>query len=100
MAFTFGMNVNPDGNLTRSLGSTSAKWKLNGYVAEMIAVSVTATSSTSTTISNSNITAQHIVVNQHWIHGADISYTTSAGSITITCDSGIPAMTLYLAVKA
>ena len=101
MSMTFNCNLNPDATANnRSLGSSSAKWKLNGYVPEMIAISVNATNNTSVTINNSGITADHIVVNQYERIDTDISYTTSAGSITLTCATGIPAMTLYLAVKA
>ena len=97
---TFGFNVNPDSDSTRSLGSSSAKWKLNGYVAEIIPVTITATSNTSVTVQNSNITADHIVINQYAILDYDISYTTTAGSITVSRSNGIPDMTLYLGVKA
>ena len=99
MAITFATNINPDSNASRSLGSASAKWKVNGYLPEIIAATFTATANTTATFSNSSITADHVVINQNVTHSADISYTTTAGSITVTCASGIPAMTLYLGIK-
>ena len=99
MALTFNFNVNPNSNNSQSLGSSSYKWKLNGYVPELIPITVSASANTTVTIQNSAITADHVVVNSHMQIDADIAYTTSRGSITIACASGIPAMTLYLGVK-
>ena len=99
MAFIFATNVNPDGNLTRSLGSSSAKWKINGNIPELIEVTVEETSETSVTISDSKITADHIVLNEYVIGTEDISYTTASGSITLQCSEGFSDMVLYLGVK-
>lgn len=98
MAITFAMDVNPDGDLTRSLGSSSNKWKVNGHVTEIVEISVSATSDTSVTIGDSNITENHVVLNS-FNTSSDISYTTSNGSVVLTCSSGIPAITLYFGVK-
>ena len=99
MAMTFATNINPDGNLTRTLGTSNIRWKVNGYVAELIPIMISETPNTSVTVQNESITADHTVINQHWIHTSDISYTTSAGSITVTCADGLPNMTLYLGVQ-
>lgn len=100
MALTFATDIVPDGNKTRNVGSSSKKFKLNGHVAELIEVSVTATSSTSTSVSNQDITADHVVLNDSQFITSDISWTTSSGSIALSCADGIPAMTLYLGIKA
>lgn len=99
MSMTFGVDLNPDGDNTRSLGSSSARWKVNGHVSELLEVLITASNNTSITISDSRITADHVVVNQLLEIASDVSYTTAAGSLTLSCSSGIPAMTLYLGVK-
>ena len=65
----------------------------------ILELTVSASSSTSTSISNSAITANHVVLNDTCTVPANVSYTTSAGSISLSCASGIPAMTLYLAQK-
>ena len=96
---TFNTDINPSANKTYSLGTTSTKWKLNGYVAEIIKVDVSATSSTSTSVSNSAITANHIVINDLQVIPDDVTWTTSSGSVALSCSNGIPAMTLYLGVK-
>ena len=65
-----------------------------------IIIDVTATSNTSKTISDSNITANHFVYTQTSTDpSADVSWSTSAGSITLTCSGGIPAMKLMLALN-
>ena len=62
-----------------------------------IVVNVSATSNTSVTISNSNIKADHYVYNtSNTDIGSDLSWTTASGSLTLSCSSGIPAMTLLL----
>lgn len=62
-----------------------------------IIVEVTATSNTTTTISNSNITTNHYVYNTtSTVPLSDISWTTSDGSLTLTCSNGIPAMYVLL----
>lgn len=100
MAMMFGTNLEPDISFGRSLGSSSKKWKLNGHVPELIEVSVTATTASSSTISNDAITAGHVVVNDMAVIDDDVSYTTADGSITLSCSGGIPAMKLYLGVKS
>ena len=79
-------------------GTTSVDGYANVSVPKgAIIISVSATSSTSTTISNSNITADHYVYNiVSALPSANVSWTTSAGSITLSCTSGIPAMSLLL----
>lgn len=99
MAMTFGTDINPN-NSTHSLGSSSNKWKINGYVPEIVVVNVSASANTSVSIQNSSITADHIVINQYSSIPNDVSYTTSAGYISLTCSAGIPAMTLFLSAKA
>lgn len=99
MAFTFAMNVNPDSNLARSLGSSSVQWKINGKIVELIEITISATSETSVSVSNANITTEHVVLNPYTTGGYEISYTTSAGSVTFTCANGFTAQTFYLGVK-
>lgn len=99
MAFTFATNVNPDGNQTRSLGSSSAKWKINGHIPELIEVEIEQTNETSVTVTDSNITADHIVLNPFALD-SEISYTTGAGTATFTCASGFANTVLYLGIKA
>lgn len=84
-------------DITQS-GTTSVDGYANVNVpATAIVVNVTATSNTSKTINNNAITADHYVYNQvSTIPDADIEWTTSAGSITLTCSAGIPAMYLLL----
>lgn len=79
-------------------GTTSVDGYANVSVPKgAIVVSVSATTSTSTTISNSNITADHYVFNiVSALPDANVSWTTSAGSVTLSCTSGIPAMSLLL----
>ena len=83
-----------------SAGTTSCDGYANVNVTDspLLEVSVSATSSTSTTISNNKITANHVVVNDAQVAGANISWSTSSGQLTISCSGGIPAMTLHLAV--
>lgn len=100
MAFIFATNVNPDGNLTRSLGSSSAKWKINGHIQELIEVEIEETSNTTVTVNDSDITADHVVINPYedWVN--DISCTTTSGSATFTSSSGFPDCVFYLGIKA
>lgn len=79
-------------------GTTSCDGYANVSVPKgAIVISVSATSNTSKTINDSNITADHYVFNtSSTAPGSDVSWTTSAGSITLSCSSGIPAMTLML----
>lgn len=99
MAFTFATNVNPDGNLTRSLGSSSAKWLINGMIVELIEVTISATADTTVTVSNANITSNHIVLNPYTTNGYDFSYSTANGSVTFTCANGFSNETFYLGIK-
>lgn len=84
-------------NITAS-GVTSCDGYANVSVAKQaIVLSVTATSNTSVTINNSNITTDYYVYNTASTSlPADLSWSTSTGSVTLTCISGIPAMTLFL----
>lgn len=62
-----------------------------------IVISVSATSNTTKTISNSAITEDHYVYNLNSADiGSDMTWITRAGSITLSCSSGIPAMNLML----
>ena len=62
-----------------------------------VIIEVAATSNTSTTISNSDITSDFRVFNTaSSVSTDDISWSTSSGSVTLSCSGGIPAMTLYL----
>lgn len=98
MAFTFGMNVNPDADLTRSLGSSAAKWKMNGHVVELIETVIDETDETTVTISNAHITADHVVLNPY-VLDTEITYTTSAGAVTFQCADGFPDTVFYLGIK-
>ena len=82
-------------------GTTSCNGYANVDVPKgAIVVSVSASSNTSTTINNSNITANHYVYNTSFVGAAaDISWSTAAGSITVSCSGGIPAMTLMLCLN-
>lgn len=90
MAMTFATNINPSSATGQSLGGSSRKWKINGHVAEMIAVQfVCAAGSTSTTVSNADITSSHICVTSnaatsHSNFASNIVFSTSAGSVTAT----------------
>ena len=65
----------------------------------VITVSVSATSSGAKTVSDNDITANHVVINDSQFCGSDISYTTSAGQIVLTpASGGVPAMVLYLGI--
>ena len=100
MSLTFDFDVNPSTNQTNTLGSASTKWLLNGYLPELIEIQVEASNETSVTINNSNITEDHIVINEHMQIAHNVDYITSDGSISLSCSSGIPGMVLYLGVKA
>lgn len=64
---------------------------------DCLVITVSATSNTITTINNSDITADYYVFNTASDKpGADITWSTSAGSLTLTCSAGIPAMTVFL----
>ena len=99
MSMTFATNIVPDTSLSRYVGTSSKRFKINGYEIEILEISVTATSSTSTSVSDSSITAQHIVLNDAQIAASNISWITVGGSITLSCPDGIPEMTLYLGIK-
>ena len=63
----------------------------------LIEVTVNATANTSVTISDSAITADHIVINEHQVMLYNVDYeTTNNGTLILSCSHGIPAMTLYL----
>lgn len=84
-------------NITAS-GTTSCNGYAHVFVPKTaIIVEVTATSNTTTTISNSDITTNHYVYNTtSTVPLSDISWTTSDGSLTLTCSNGIPAMYVLL----
>ena len=84
-------------NITAS-GVTSVDGYANVSVPKgAIVITVSSTSNTSVTINNSDITSSHYVFNTVSDKpGADVSWSTSNGSITLSCSSGIPAMTLML----
>ena len=64
---------------------------------DCIVLDVTATSSTTKTIYNDAITSDFYVFNTaSTVIGADVSWSTSSGSVTLSCTSGIPAMTIFL----
>ena len=102
---SFGVNLLPKTNASYSVGNSDYKWNaylnsINGHSPDIVIVNVTATSNTSTTVSNAKITADHVVLNDYQPSDVNISYTTSAGAIALSCSSGIPAMTLYLGVAS
>lgn len=61
-------------------------------------ISVSQTSETSYTINDERITAEHVIRQDFADMDNDVSWTTSAGSATLTCAQGIPALivTFYL----
>ena len=64
---------------------------------QAIVLSVSASSNTSVTINNSAITSSFYVCDTaSSIPVSDLSWSTSSGSITLSCSGGIPAMTLCL----
>ena len=67
--------------------------------ARIVQISVSATSSTSSSVSNSKLTADHVVLNEAQLIDSDVSYTTSSGSVSFSCSGGIPAMTLLFGFK-
>ena len=79
-------------------GTTSCDGYANVSVPnDCVILNVSATSSTSTTISNSDITSDYYVFNTaSSLPSADVSWSTSNGSVTLSCSGGIPAMTLFL----
>lgn len=79
-------------------GTTSCDGYANVSVPnDCVILNVSATSSTSTTISNSDITSDYYVFNTaSSMPSADVSWSTSNGSVTLSCSGGIPAMTLFL----
>ncbi len=81
-----------------SYGTISCDGYANVSVPQVtFVIDVTATSSTSKTISNSNITSScRVYTMTNTDAGSDISWTTSDGSITLSCSSGIPAMKLMI----
>jgi len=93
----FNTDILPNATKTYSLGNSSKRWLLNDVVAEILVISVNGTSSTSTSVSNSDITKRHVVLNDAQLAAADITWTTANGSISLSGSSSIPAMTLYLA---
>lgn len=82
-------------------GTTSCDGYANVSVPnDCVIINVTATSNTSTTISNSDITSDYYVFNTaSSLPTADVSWATANGSVTLTCSGGIPAMTLFLCRK-
>ena len=88
--------------LSSATNSTSAAYAATPAAVkatEILEVSVTATSEVSTTIENTAITANHVVLNDFMSWASDITWSTDAGTMTISSSNGIPAMTLYLALK-
>lgn len=84
-------------DITSSGTSDVTNYKYVSVPKGAIVVSVSATSNTSKTISNSAITANHYVYNTTSpLIGSDMTWTTSAGSITLSCSKGVPAMNLML----
>ena len=62
-----------------------------------IVLSIPATQNTSVSISNNDITENHIVYTQTSTEpDADVSWDTYDGLVTLTCSTGIPAMTILL----
>ena len=98
MAMDFNTDLLPSSNGTYYLGSASQKWKINGYTSPTIIETVAATSETSVTISNPDITSVHVVFNTIKDGGSDMTWTTANGSVTLSCASGIPSCTLFLTV--
>lgn len=82
--------------------NTSGVVSVDGYAyvnvkKSAIIINVSATSNTSVTISNSEITSNHYVYNINSPEiPSDMTWTTASGSITLTCSGGIPAMKLLL----
>lgn len=50
------------------------------------------------TVEDSRITANHAVVSFTAAHPADITWTTAAGSLTVSCTAGIPEMVLMVCI--
>jgi len=64
---------------------------------DAVVISVSATSNTSVTINNSDITSDYYVFNTaSTAPVSDISWSTGNGSVTLSCSDGIPAMTIFL----
>ena len=87
------------GTLTvSSTGTVSCDGYANVTVPKQaITLSVSATSNTSVTINNSDITSDYYVYDEtSSLPSSDVSWSTSNGSITLSCSDGIPAMTLKL----
>lgn len=62
-----------------------------------VVLEVEATASTTTTINNSDITENCYVFNTaSTLPDSNIAWTTGSGYVTLTCPSGIPAMTLFI----
>ena len=49
---------------------------------------------------DSRITADHVVASMSLVNGADITWYTEAGKLSVECQGGIPEMTLVLIVPA
>ena len=64
----------------------------------ILQIDVTGTAATSATLTNPAITAEHYVINNAQIAASNVSWTTAAGQITLSCADGIPAMTIFLAI--
>lgn len=81
-----------------TFGTVSCDGYSNVSIPEVaFSINVSATSNTSATINDNRITANTYVYNTAKTDlNGDVSWTTSAGSITLSCSSGIAAMTLYL----
>ena len=52
------------------------------------------------TFIDNRITSDHVVVNTTVNHTADVSWATATSTLTVECESGIPAMNLLLAIPA
>lgn len=87
MALTFKTNLNPDGDLTRELGSASARWKING-VTPVLTDTVTTVTTTGTGNAVTAVSASDGAITV--TKGTTFSTTTgTVRSITLTAGTGI-----------
>ena len=86
-----------DGSTTTQVLTKKGTWE---GIKSVIAIDVAANASaTSVTVSNALITANHIALNDVVATAtADITVTTAAGSVLVSCTGGIPAFKLILAL--
>lgn len=103
MAHQFGFDLVPDSDLTRSLGSTSKKWYINGHFKEIIVVDFPEMDEDTDGLGTyiQRMTANHVLINDLAFSDADMTWTTARGEMEViknVAGTYSPAMKLYFGI--